>query len=639
MTQSMISNKQNTIGNTWPKLLRQNFESRANKKAMRYKAFGIWHSYTWKDYYINVKNLAQGLLSLGFKTGDKLLVIGDTAPHFYFSLLAAQANRGVCVGIYPDANVREVKYFVNDCQARFLIAQDQEQVDKLLEIEAEIPTLTKIIYWNYKGLAHYKNPKLMGYREVIKLGEEFGQKNPDIFDNNVESGKPEDTYCIMFTSGTESLPVGSKHTYESSMANVNHLLELDTWKPTDNVALQSPPVGYMEHWIGIGCHLISGSIMNFPENPLTQQLDFREIAPTVIGYSPRFWENQVLMINSRMSDADAMSRYFWRSMSACSKIADMRFQNKKPGLFQNITYFTANLLILRKIKDSLGLTKARICYSTGQTVNTDTIRFFSSLKVPLKNIYGCVEGGIVAGPKTADIRPETVGSVFKGVELKVGENGELVWRQNGIFAGYNRQEESKSSKMKDGWFHSGDVGSFTKDGQLIFQGRLKDVCRISDKDYFFPDLMENRLKSSPYIRNAWTIVDNKNTFVSAVVNIDYDKVGKWAGHKRLVYTNYAELSQKPEVLELIKKEIERVNTDLPECLQVKKFVSLSREFSAEESELTRDRKLKRLILKTRYEQLIKSINENKDDFAIETSVKHRDGRIEIISNKILIRPV
>jgi long-chain acyl-CoA synthetase len=635
----MISNKQSTISNTWPKVLRHNCESRPNSKAMRYKAFGIWHSYTWKDYYDNVKNLAMGLLSLGFKAGDKLMVIGDTAPQFYFALLAAQANRGVCVGIYPDANVRETKYFVNDCQARFLIVQDQEQVDKILEIESETAGITKIIYWNYKGLAHYKNPKLIGYREVIKLGEEYELKNAGVFEKNIEAAKPEDVYCIMYTSGTESLPVGSNHSYESSMANVNHLLELDQWKNTDNVALQSPPVGYMEHWIGIGCHLLSGSIMNFPENPSTQQLDFREIAPTVIGYSPRYWESQVLTINSRMSDADALSRTFWKLMSNSKKIADMKFQKMKPGLFQNISHFTANLFILKQIKDSLGLTKARICYSTGQTVNANTIRFFSSLNVPLKNIYGCVEGGIVAGPKVADIKPETVGSVFTGVELKIADNGELIWRQNGIFVGYNRKEESKNSKIKDGWFHSGDIGSLTKDGQLTFQGRIKDVCRISDKDLFFPDLMENRLKSSQYIRNAWTITDSNNTFVSAVINIDYDKVGKWAGRKRLVYTNYAELSQKPEVLELIKTEIERVNADLPDCLQVKKFVSLSREFSSEDSELTRDRKLKRPILKTRYEQLIKSINENKDDFSIETSVKHRDGRIETISNKILIRPV
>ena len=298
-------------GDTWPKILQYNFEKYGdNRKAMRYKRYGIWQPYTWKDYYLNVKYLALGLLSLGFEPGDKVLIIGDNAPQWYYAELAAQANHGVSVGLYSDLTPLEIKYIAENSEAKFAIVEDQEQVDKFLQIKEELPLLKKIIYWNYKGLAHSDDPILMGYRQVLQLGEKYEEEHPGLFEQNVKTGKADDICAIVYTSGTTgAAPKGAVHTYRTMRTGADYHLHLDPWYENDNVLPYLPPAWMTEQWFGIGCHLLSGCILNFAEAPETQQRDTRETGPSIVFYGARMWESQAAMAQARILGADTIKRF------------------------------------------------------------------------------------------------------------------------------------------------------------------------------------------------------------------------------------------------------------------------------------------------------------------------------------------
>lgn len=628
-------------GDTWPKILKYNYERYSDRhKAMRYKDFGIWHHYTWEDYYFGVKYLALGLLSLGFEYGDRVLIIGDNAPQWYCAELATQANHGVSIGVYADSKPKEIKYFAENSKARFAVVQDQEQVDKLFEIREEIPNVNKIIFWNYKGLAHYHDPILMGHREVLRLGKDFETKNSGVFERNIEAGKAEDICTIVYTSGTcGSVPKGAVHTYKSIRSSVDHLLHLDPWSHKDNVVLQSPPVGINEQWLGIGCHLLSASILNFAEGPETQRQDYREIGPDIIFYGPRLWENQAAAIQARIQDADGISR-FWNKilMPVGFKAAESKYYKRNSSILFKIRWALAYFILFRQIRDNLGLTNARICYTGGAMLSTDTFRFYHALNIPLKSIYGSTEGGALSCAKTNDIKPETVGTIYKGVEVRITSNGEITWRYNGLFSGYHNCNIGGDT-LNNGWFCSGDAGLIADEGHIVFQERLVDFVQMANGGKLSPQFVESRLKCSPYIKDAWVMTGPGRTYASAILVISYDRVGKWAGQRRLTYANFTELSQREEVYQLMRQEIERINITLPLGSRVKKWVNLHKEFDPDEAELTRDRKLRRTFLEERYSQIISAIYDDKPEVTLESQIRHRDGRMGVLKTLVIIKSV
>jgi long-chain acyl-CoA synthetase len=626
-------------GDTWPKILKYNFEKYGDKHiAMRHKQRGIWKPFTWKDYYTNVKYLSLGFISLGLKPGDKVIIIGDNAPQWYYAELAAQAGHGVAVGVYSDLTPSEIKYLAVNSDAAFAIVEDQEQVDKFLEIKNDLPLLKKVIYWDHKGLSHYDNPILMGYQQVLEVGKQYDTEHRGLFEQNIASGNADDVCALIYTSGTTGpAPKGAIHTYKTMKAGAECYLNLDPWYESDNIVPYLPPAWMTEQLSGIGCHLLSASILNFAEEPETQQDDTREIGPSIVFYGARLWESQAATVHNRNNEADSLKRFVFRSfMPVGYKIADMRSRKEKPGILQRILYGFTHLILFRPIRDSLGLTNARICYTTDAILSPNAFRFYHALNLPLKSLYGSTEGGPVAGAGNDDIRIETIGPAHKGVEVKITDNGEIVYRQAGTFNGYYKDPEKTAKVLKDGWYYSGDSGFIADNGHLVFTDRTEDVVTLAGGEKLAPQFLESRLRYNPHIKDAWIVAGPNNEYASAVIVIDYKNVGRWAGHNRVSYDNFVELSQKPEVYQLIKRDIDSINQDLPQGLRIRKFVNLDREF---EAELTRNRKLRRTLLKDRYKDIIHAIYSDKDNVSIEINADYRDKQKEEVKTTVNIESV
>jgi long-chain acyl-CoA synthetase len=581
------------------------------------------------------------LLSIGFEPGDKMVIIGDNAPQWYCAELAAQANHGVSVGLYSDLTPREIRHISENSEAKFAVVQDQEQVDKFLQIKHELPLLKKIIYWNYKGLAHYDDPVLMGYREVLGQGKKYEEGHPGLFEQNVESGKPDDVCALVYTSGTTGVaPKGAVHTYRTMRTGADYHLHLDPWHENDNVVPYLPPAWMTEQWFGIGCHLLSGSILNFVEESETQQRDTKEIRPDIVCYGARLWESQAAMVQARIHGADPLKRFaFNLLMPVGYKMADLKFRKQKPGFLLKILYALADLFLFKFLRTSLGLSNARICYTTGAVLSPDAFRFYHALNLPLKSLYGTTEGGALTGAKNDDIGLETVGPAHDGAEVRVTEDGEIVCRQPGVFVGYYKDPEKTGEVLKDGWFSTGDNGFIRKDGHVVFVDRVRDLIKLADGNNLAPQLIESRLRFSPYIKDAWVVAGKEKTYASVIIVINYSTVGRWAGQRRVSYSTFAELSQKPEVHGLVKQFIDKINSTLPSSSRVKKYVNLHKEFDPDEGELTRTRNLRRIFLEERYRELIDAIYADKTEVPVEARVRYRDGRIGTTKTTLSIKSI
>jgi len=615
-------------GDTWPKVLKHNCEKYGDtRRAMRHKHHGIWQPFSWKDYYLHVKSLALGLMSLGLQAGDRVLIVGDNAPQWYYAELAAQAGHGVTVGAYSDLTPREIQTIAEKSEAVFAVVQDQEQVDKLLQVKDALPRLKKVIFWNYKGLAHYKDPVLVGFREVVELGAAHEMEHPGLFERNVESGKADDVCAIVYTSGTTGEePKGAVHTYRTLRAGAEYHLRLDPWDEDDNLVPYLPPVWINEQWLAIGCHLLAACTLNFAEGPETQQRDAREIGPSIVFRGARVWESQAAMVRARISGADLIKRFAFRALMPIGhQMADVSYKKQKQGLFQRMVYRLADTTLFEPIRLSLGLQNARICYTTGTVLSAEAFKFYHALNLPLKSLYGTTEGGALSGARNEDIRLETVGPAYTGTEVSITGDGEIIYRQAGTFVGYYKDPDNTSQVVKDGWFHTGDSGFISPDGHIVLVDRIKDLVRMANGETLAPQGIESRLRFSPYIRDAWVFAGPEALYASAVIVIDFNNVGKWAGERRVPYSTFAELSQRQEVYALVKQDIDRVNTSLSPGSRVRKYVILHREFDPDEGELTRNRRLRRAFLKKRYAELIEAIYRDRSEVPVDARIVHKEA--------------
>jgi long-chain acyl-CoA synthetase len=423
-------------------------------------------------------------------------------------------------------------------------------------------------------------------------------------------------------------------------AGADYLLQLDPWVENDNVVPYLPPVWINEQWIGIGCHLLSAGIINFAEAPETQQRDSRETGPSIVFYRARFWESQAAMVQARILGADAIKRLAFRLMMPIGdKAAELKYRRQNPGLIFKLLYYFADIILFRSIKHSLGLSNARICYTTGGILSPDAFRFYHALNLPLKSLYGTTEGGTLTGARNDDIHFETVGPAHRGAAVSISESGEVNYRQPGIFVGYYRDPDGTAAVLKDGWFHSGDSGFIREDGHLVLVDRTQDLMQLPGDHKMAPQFIESRLRFSPYINDAWILAGPKSAYVSAVIVINYDNVSRWAGQNRVAFTSFAGLSQAPEIYELVRQDIDRVNQTLPAGCRVRKYINLHKEFDPDEGELTRTRNLRRAFLAQHYRKLVDAIYSEKTTVPIETPVGHRDGRTETSATMLRIQSV
>lgn len=623
---------------TLPKLLKKNYEKYGDEKvAMRVKDMGIWQRYTWKDYYEKVKYFSLGLVSLGLEPGDKVSILGENKPEWFWALLATQAARGTVVGIFTDCMPPEVKYYVSHSDSKFVVAHDQEQVDKLLQIKDELPLLKRVIYWDPKGLWNYDDPILMSFERVIELGREYEKFHPGLFEENIDKGSGDDIGVFCYTSGTTGLPKAAMLRQSALRAVVYSWMAVDKWNDNDRYVSFLPPAWITEQALGIAGGLVSGMEVNFPEEPETVQENIREIGASVLFFGPRQWESIIRLVQAKIIDTSALRRFlYYLFLPVGYKVAEARLTKKKLNWMWQILYAIADWIVFRALKDKVGLLRIRCAYTAGAAVSPDILRYFQAIGVNIKQLYGGSEQGLVTLHRDGEIKWETSGPSMPGMEIRLSGEGEIVVRGDNMFVGYYKNPEATQEKIRNGWYYTGDFGYLDEDTHLIVIDRMEDLRELSGGRKFSPQYTEIRLRFSPYIKDALVIGGEDKAYVSTIVNIDLDNVGRWAEARRIPYTTFTDLSQKPEVISLIRREIDRVNKSLPEWARIKRFVNLHKEFDPDEAELTRTRKMRRTFVEERYHYLIDALYGDKDELTVEAPVTYRDGRKGVIQTAIKV---
>ncbi len=623
---------------TLPKFLQRNTERYGDSKvAMREKDRGIWRTYTWREYHEKVRHVTLGLKRLGLGQGHKVAILGETKPEAYWAELAAQAAGGVSVGIFADCIPSEVKYYLTHSDAAFVFAHDQEQVDKVLQIKDEIPQVRKVIYWDPKGLWGYRDPLLMSMQELTDLGQKHEALNPRLFDEEVRRGTGRDPAVILYTSGTTGLPKGAVVSHEALIRPVEAFVQMEGYGAKDQYVSFIPLAWIGEQILGVASSLVSGVVVNFPERAETVQANIREIGPSLLLYAPRQWESVNRSVQAKMMDASPTKRLAYRLFIPLGyRMADWSLQRRPPGPFWRLLHRVAYWMLFRPLRANLGLTNVRVAYTAGSAVSPEIIRFFQAIGVNVKQLYGSSEMGIITAHRDDDIRPETSGRPLLDTAIILSHEGEILVRSQGMFMDYYKDPKAYEEKFEGGWFRTGDFGHIDEQGHLIVMDRMEDLRVLSDGKKFSPQYTEVRLRFSPYIKDVLAVGNEKRDFVAVLVNIDLDNVGRWAETKKIPYTTFPDLSQKPEVVALVRGEIEKVNRTLPEGARVRKFLNLPKEFDPDEAELTRSRKIRRAFLEERYGDLIEALYSGKELHFMETPVVYRDGRKGVIKSQIRI---
>ncbi len=611
-----------------------------NKVAMREKEFGIWRPYTWKDYYDNVKFLCLGMVAMGLKKGDKVAMIGDNRPEGLWTEMAALCAGGIGVWLFQDCMMDEVKYIIDHSDAKFFVGETQEEVDKALAIKGDCPKLEKIIWDDPKGMRNYHQDFLISLKKVQEMGRWMDKKEPGLFENLINQGHGDDICLLFYTSGTTALPKGALLSHWNMLTMGHNLMAVDPCYDTDDFVSYLPFAWIGEQMMSISCGLQVGYTLNFPEEPTTAKEDIRQIGPHVMFAPPRLYEGMTRQVQVKYIDSSWIKRKVYEfSTKVGYKVANLKFKKKPIPVTWSILNGLASLLMQKKLKDHLGMSRLRHAYTGGAAMGPDHFRFFHALGVNLKQIYGQTEiAGISIVHRDGDVKFDTVGTPIPETEVRITEEGEILSKSPSVFQGYYKNEEATKKTLVDGWLYSGDRGFMDEDGHLVVFDRSKDVMTLRDGRPFSPQYLETRLKFSPFIQEAWVIGD-KRPYIAAVMCIDYAVVGKWADERKINYTSYQELSQKPEVYDLVQKQIEESNKDLPEPARIHRFVNLYKVFDADDEELTRTSKLRRAFVENRYKDILNGLYSEADVVHMDTTITYEDGREQRIKMDLRIRNV
>ena len=632
-----------TALDTFPKLLALNARRFADRHAAREKEYGIWQSWTWSELKTEIEGLACGLAALGFERGDKLAVIGRNRPRLYGSMCAAQALGGVPVPMYQDSVAKELQFVVDHAGARFAIAEDQEQVDKLLEIKDQCPSLEVILYDDPRGMRHYDQDFLHSYGSVQERGRAFADANPGHYEAEVARGSGGDIAIILYTSGTTGNPKGVMLTHDNVLITARNSVEFEHLGADDEVLAYLPMAWVGDNIFSFGQSYVSGFCVNCPESAATVMQDLKEIGPTYYFAPPAVFENLLTTVSIRIEDATFLKQKMYHYFMGLAKQVGVDILEGRTVSFSDrFMYRLGNLLVYGPLKNTLGFSRIRLAYTAGEAIGTEIFDFYRSLGINIKQLYGQTEAAVFVTIQSDDeVRADTVGRAAPQVELKIDDNGEVLYRSPGVFHSYYKNEEAtRETKTEDGWVHTGDAGLLDQEGHLRIIDRAKDVGKLNDGAMFAPKYLENKLKFFPQIAEAVTF-GHERDYAAAFVNIDLDAVSNWAERNNISYASYQELAAHPRVYEMVGGCIGRTNADLardPQLAssQIRRFLVLHKELDADDGELTRTRKVRRRIIAERYAPLIEALYSDTDSCHIDTEVVFEDGRRGAISADLRI---
>ncbi|MBE2242236.1 MAG: AMP-binding protein [Burkholderiaceae bacterium] len=632
---------------TFPRLMLEHAKSRPSAAALRVKEFGIWQTTTWAGLAELVRDLACGLAAAGLKRDDHMVVIGENRPRLYAAMLAAQSLGAVPIPLYQDAVAAEFAFPINNADVAFAIVEDQEQVDKLLELREKCPQLERIWYDEPRGLRNYAEPGLAPLDALIDAGRAHAKAHPGFFDAEVAKASPDNVAALFFTSGTTGNPKGVVHSHFTLLDRAKAGADFDKLGPDDEVLAYLPPAWIGQNVFSFAQWLACGYVVNCPESASTVTIDLKEIGPTYYFAPPRIFEGLLTSVMIRMEDAGAFKRWLFNSfMDVARRIGPARMDGKPIGAWDRLLYAAGNLAIYGPLRNTLGFSRVRVAYTAGEAIGPDLFTFYRSIGINLKQLYGQTETAVfVCLQPDNEAHADTVGVPIAGVEIRLAENGEILVRSPGLLKEYYKNPDATAEVLTpDGWYHTGDAGFIAASGHLKIIDRAKDVGRIvggaNDGAMFAPKYVENKLKFFPFIKEAVAFGDRRDR-VCAFINIDIEAVGNWAEKRNLPYAGYTDLAQKPEVYALIRDCVEKVNADLAQDdllagSQMSRFLILHKELDADDGELTRTRKVRRGFIGERYAVLVDALYGGKANQYIETQVKFEDGRTGMVAADLRI---
>ena len=631
---------------TFPKLLGRNARELPERFALREKEFGIWQSWTWRDLETEVRELACGLAELGLERGDRLAIIGDNRSRLYAAMCAAQSIGGIPVPMYQDSVAKELGYVMEHAEARIAVAEDQEQVDKLLELREACPKLEKIVYVDPRGMRQYDMPALVSYAEVREKGRERHRRDGAFWDAEVARGRGSDPCIILYTSGTTGNPKGVVLLFDNVVVMSRRGAEFENLGPDDEVLAYLPMAWVGDHIFSYAQSYVVGFCVSCPESGATVLDDLREIGPTYFFAPPRIFENLLTTVTIRMEDASRLKRRMFHYFMEVARRAGIPILEDRPvPLHDRVLYSLGAMLVYGPLKNTLGFSRIRVAYTAGEAIGPDIFDFYRALGVNVKQLYGQTESTVyVTMQPDGEIKSDTVGTPAPGVELKINDDGEVLYRSPGVFHEYYKNPEATAqTKTPEGWVRTGDAGFIDDDGHLKIIDRAKDVGRLADGTLFAPKYIENKLKFFPQIKEAVAFGDGRD-HVAALVNIDLGAVGSWAERNNVAYASYQELAAHPRVLDILQDCVARVNADLASDAQlagsqVTRFISLHKELDADDGELTRTRKIRRGFVAERYSELVDALYGGQRTCRTQTEVTFEDGRTGTIEAELRIREV
>jgi len=630
---------------TFPRLILRQAEERPDRPAFREKYLGIWQVWTWAQVADEARAFACGLAALGFSRGGHLGVVGDNRPRLYWAMAAAQCVGGVPVPLYQDSVAQEIAYVLQDAQATLVVAEDQEQVDKLLEILPRCPNLKYIVFDDARGLLRYQQPQLLSFERVQTLGRDYDRQHPGFFAAAIATGSAEDVATILYTSGTTGNPKGVTLTHRAMIATGRAYADLEHLGPREEMLAYLPMAWVGQNLFSYAQSIVAGFCVSCPESTETVMADMREIGPTYYFAPPRVLEALLTQVTIRMEDASRLKRGLYEYFMGVARRVGPKLLGggaEKVGIAERLLYALGDLLVYGPLRNVLGMSRVRVAYTAGEAIGPDLFVFYRSIGVNLKQLYGQTETTVcVCVQPDGQVKPDTVGPPLPGVELKLAESGEVLVRTPGLFREYHRNPQATAeAKDAEGFFHTGDAGYFDRDGHLKIIDRAKDVGRLSDGTLFAPKYLENKLKFFPYIKEAVCFGQGRER-VCALINIDLDAIGNWAEKRHLSYSGYADLAAQPAVYDLVRGCIEQCNRELAADTtlansQIHRFLILHKELDADDGELTRTRKVRRRHVGEKYAALVDALYSGKTSCYIETQVRFEDGRTGMVSANLKV---